>query len=887
MQILNLQVMRGPNVWSNYRSKIIIMKLDIQELEQYPSNKIDGFCDRLKTLIPSLATHRCSYDFEGGFFKRLDDGTWMGHIIEHIALEIQTLAGMEAGYGRTRSTGEEGIYNVVFSYEVEKAGVYAAKAAVRIAEALVKNEPYNLQEDIEELQYLNRTYNFGPSTGSIVAEAQKRNIPFKRLDEDSMVVFGHGIHQKRIRATMTSGTSSMGVDIAGDKDDTKKILMRAHIPMAEGDTAYDEEGLNKIIDKIGYPIVIKPIDGNHGRGVTTNIRNMEDALIAFHFAKKVSRKVIVERFMEGFDYRFLVINHKLVAVAKRTPAAVVGDGVSTIQQLIDETNLDPNRGEGHEKVMTTIKVDEITQGILSSKNLTLDSVLIDGQTLYLKDTANISTGGTSADVTDMVHPYNVLMAERISRIVGLDVCGIDIIAQNINIPIKGDVGGVVEVNACPGFRMHLAPSNGMARNVAKPVMDMLFPENAVSRVPIIAVTGTNGKTTTTRLLAHMAKQAGHKVGFTTTDGIYIQDHQVYSGDCTGPISAETVLTDPTVDFAVLECARGGILRSGLGFDNCNISIITNISDDHLGLKGINTLQEMAAVKEVVARSTYDDGFCILNADDDLVYAMKDKLYCNIALFSTDPENRRILPHIESGGLAAVVENGILTIYVGDERLQIARINDVPLSLGGKAECMVKNILAATLAAVIQRFTLEDIRKALGSFIPSPELTPGRFNMFKFPNFEVMIDYAHNVGGFVHLEKFLSQTQASDKIGIIAATGDRRDEDIRNVGIYAAKMFNIVIVRLDKDLRGSTPERINSLVLEGIESVDKTVDVIFIPEEERAIEFALSIAPEDSFVTILSDCIDECIVQVSAAQKSEFEKLTVEDNTNDLLMSQAS
>ena len=887
MQILNLQVMRGPNLWSNYRRRIIIMKLDIGELEEFPSHTLNGFNDRLKALIPSLSSHRCSYGYEGGFIQRLEDGTWMGHIIEHIALELQTLAGMDTGYGRTRSVDRKGVYNVVFSYEIEQAGLYAAKASVRIAEALVKGVSYDVSEDIAELEYLKRTYGFGPSTGAIVAEAVKRDIPYTRIGSDSMVVFGQGVHQKRIRATMTGQTGSMGVETAGDKEDTKQLLMRAHIPMAKGGTAYDEEELNDIIDKIGYPVVVKPVDGNHGRGVTTNIRSMEEAVAAFRVARQISKRVIVERFMEGFDYRFLVIDYRLAAVAKRTPASVTGDGVSTVAQLVELTNMDPNRGEGHEKVMTTIKIDAATLEILASKNLGPDSVPAEGEVLPLKDTANLSTGGTSADVTDMVHPYNVLMAERIARIMGLDVCGIDIVAQNINIPIRDHIGGVVEVNACPGFRMHLAPSHGMARNVAKPVMDMLYPEGSPSRIPLVAVTGTNGKTTTTRLLAHMAKHAGHRVGFTTTDGIYIQEQLVHSGDCTGPVSAQTVLTDPTVDFAVLECARGGILRSGLGVDHCNISIVTNISEDHLGLKGIHTIEEMAAVKEVVARSTFDDGYAVLNADDDLVYAMKEHVDCRVALFSTRMENPRVLRHIEAGGLAAVIDNGVLTVYVGDERLHIARINEVPLSVGGRAECMIKNILAATLAGVIQQFSLDQIRNALDSFIPSPELTPGRLNMFRFPHHEVMIDYAHNVGGFVHLRNFLSQVQSSCKIGVVSATGDRRDEDIRNVGVYAAHMFDMVVVRLDKDLRGSTPERINRLVLEGIRSVDKEVEVVFIPEEDKSIEFALCVAPEKAFVTILSDCIDECIKQVTDMQKEAFARLTMEDNHNDLLMSQAS
>lgn len=875
MKVLETKVLKGPNYWSNYRHKLIVIKLDLETLEDFPTNKISGFSERIESLLPTLFNHRCSKDYEGGLFERIKEGTWMGHVIEHVALEIQTLAGMECGFGRTRSAGESGVYNVIFTYEIEEAGLYAAEAAVRIAEKLISGDVYNLESDIATLRRIKTRKAFGPSTQSIINEAKKRGIPYRGMENGSTILFGQGANQKIIRASMTSNTSAWGVETAGDKEETKLLLAKAYIPVPAGEVVTTEEGAISAAEETGYPVVIKPIDGNHGRGITTNINSAEQVINAFRIASTISREIIVERFIEGDDYRFLVINFKLVAVAKRTPAFVMGDGKRTIQQLIDQTNSNPLRGEGHEKVLTTIKIDKVTEVILQNKNYDLGSVLPIGEILYLKDTANISTGGTSTDVTDRVHPANVFMAERIAKLMNLDICGIDVVATDVSVPITNLNGGVVEVNACPGFRMHLSPSKGLARNVAEPVMDMLYPAGKISRIPIVAVTGTNGKTTTTRLTAHLAKVAGHQVGYITTDGIYIQDYAVHYGDCTGSQSAATVLSDPTVDFAVLECARGGILRSGLGFDHCDISIITNISEDHLGLKGIQTLEEMAQVKAVVAKSTFDHGYSILNADDDLVFGMAKDLDCNVALFSMDPANERIKKHCTEGGLAAIIEKGYLSICKGEWKIRVAKVDSIPLTFDGKAECMIKNILPSVLAAIIQNFKIEDIRTALQTFIPSPELTPGRMNLFKFRNFEFMIDYAHNTGGFEELKTFMKRTTATHKVGIITGVGDRRDEDIRNLGVLSGQMFDEVIIRHDKDMRGRPENEVTALLLEGIQATNKTAVIHVISDELEAIQYAIDHAREGSFIVLSTDTVHESIEYVKnkvSEEKKVFKEL---------------
>ena len=860
--------MRGPNYWSIRRHKLIVMVLDLEDLEQKPTNKIDGFSERLQKLFPGMYEHRCSKGCPGGFFQRVDEGTWMGHVIEHIALEIQCLAGMDVGFGRTRTYGEEGVYFVVFDFIEEKVGRYAAKAAFRIAQALIDGEDYNLEEDIQEMREIRQYEGLGPSTASIIAEAESRNIPWLRLNKYSLCQLGYGSNQKRIQATVTSQTSSIGVELACDKDDTKHLLEQAEVPIPKGDIIRTERGLKEVIDDIGYPIVIKPVNGNHGRGITTNINTIEDALIAFNAAKEVSRYVIVERYITGEDFRILVINNKMVAAAKRSPAHVIGDGKSTIQQLIDKVNEDPRRGFGHEKVLTKIEINNLTLEILKENNLTPDSVVEKGEHVKLKNTANLSTGGTAEDVTDLVHPSNVFMAERISKIINLDICGIDIMAHTLTEPISETGGAVLEVNAGPGFRMHLQPSSGLPRNVAANVVDMLFPPGEDSRIPIIAVTGTNGKTTTTRLIAHIAKMKGKKVGYTTTDGVYIQNRLLMKGDCTGPASAEFVLKDPTVNYAVLECARGGLLRAGLGFKKCDIGVVTNVAGDHLGLKGIHTIEQLAKVKGVIPETVKPDGYAVLNADDDLVFDMANKVDCNFALFSMDENNPRIKRQFNRGGISAIYENGYITICKGEWKMRVSKAANVPLTMGGKAKFMTQNVLAAVLATYLDGFKIEDIKVAIESFIPSPSQTPGRLNMFNFKNFKVLLDYAHNPAGFRAMKDFVDQIDASKKVGIVAGVGDRRKEDNNELGAIAAEMFDEIIIRQDRNLRGKNEADLINEIHSGIKSVHPEKKVDIIRSEKDAIIHAINNAEKDSLVIVSSDVVPDALNLVMKLREKE-------------------
>jgi len=871
MNIREINAMRGPNYWSIRRHKLIVMVLDLGKMEEFPTNKVPGFSERLKKMFPTMYSHRCSEGCEGGFFMRVDDGTWMGHVIEHIALEIQTIAGMDTGFGRTRGYGEEGVYNVVFSYMEESVGRYAAEASVKICNALIAAEDYDLNDDIQRMRELREADRLGPSTGSIVEEAESRGIPWIRLNKYSLVQLGYGANQKRIQATVTSETSSIGVELACDKEDTKYLLERAEVEVPCGDIIRRESSLEDACKYVGYPVVIKPIDGNHGRGITVDIQNYESALVAFNHAKESSRSgaIIVEKFIKGEDYRLLVINNKLVAGAIRTPAHVVGDGKSTVQGLIDKVNSDPRRGYGHENVLTQITVNELTQTIIKAAGYTLESVIALGERLILKDTANLSTGGTAEDITDIIHPANVSMAERISKIIDLDICGIDIMTTDISQPLSETGGAVLEVNAGPGFRMHLAPTKGLPRNVAAPVIDKLFPNKGdTGRIPIIAITGTNGKTTTSRLIAHIAKMNGYRVGYTTSDGVYIQNRLLMTGDCTGPASAEFVLKDPTVNMAVLESARGGLLRAGLGFKKCDVGIVTNIAADHLGLKGIHTIEQLAKVKGVIPETVLPDGYAILNADDDLVYEMRRTVECNVALFSMDENNPRIKALQRLNGITAVYEEGYVTICRGEWKMRLMKAEHIPLTFGGKAKFMIQNVLAAILAAHVQGMSNEDIKAALETFVPSPSQTPGRLNLFKFSKFDILLDYAHNAAGMRALKDFIDELDATVKVGIIAGIGDRREEDNNEMGAIAAEMFDEIIIRQDKRLRGKTEQELIKMLDDGIKSQDPNKKTTIIPSESEAIKYAVKNVVEGSLIVLCSDVVPDALELVKELKEMD-------------------
>lgn len=859
MQVLEIRTLRGPNYWSGYWKKLIVMRLDIGDYEDRPTDAIDGFYGRIVELMPTLKVHGCSYQEEGGFLRRVQEGTWAGHVIEHFALELQTLAGMDTGYGRTRETNERGIYNVVFSYMEEEVGRYAGRAAVQLFLDIAEEKPLgeigaSIARDVQRMREIREDVRFGPSTGALVEEAESRNIPYIRLNDQSLVQLGYGVYQKRIQATTTANTNMIAVDIAANKHATKKLLGDMGVPVPKGYRIRDIDELEKTLESVGYPAVIKPLDGNHGRGATVGIKTLEAAQTAFEKAKEYSRYVIVEQQLQGSDFRALVVNNRLIAVAERVPAHVVGDGESTIEQLIEKTNADPRRGYGHEKVLTQIETDGQTMRCIRSSGYELDSVLPKDEILYLKTTANISTGGTAIDRTDEVHPHNAFLFERIARIIGLDVAGIDVIAPNVSDKLSENGGGIIEVNAAPGFRMHLAPSEGIGRNVAEHVIDMLYPTGSPSRIPIISITGTNGKTTVTRLIAHVLRGGGLTVGYTTTDGTYIQNQQIVQGDNTGPVSAQLVLKDPTVQVAVLETARGGIIRAGLGFDHCDIGVVTNVAADHLGLKDVNTLEDLARVKAVVPRAVSRRGFAVLNAEDPLVYKMRDAVEGTCVYFSMDENHPNIRRQAEKGRTSCVLESGYVTILKGKWKVRIEKVVNVPLTYGGRAEFMIQNVLAATLACFVHGVSLEDLRVGLTTFNAGTALTPGRLNFVEIGDATVLMDYAHNPAGLRGLTSFINKLPNKYRTVVLNGTGDRRDDDIREFAKIAADNFDRIVIRAGHYLRGRTEEEMFALLQEGIAQSENSPQVRIIPDSRTAIHHAIKHARKKELVVTLADLV---------------------------------
>ncbi|NCR55593.1 MAG: cyanophycin synthetase [Microcystis aeruginosa L211-07] len=863
MKILRTQTLRGPNYWSIRRDKLIVMRLDLEDLAEKPSNEIPGFYEGLIDVLPSLVEHYCSPGYRGGFFERVRTGTYMGHIIEHIALELQELAGTPVGFGRTRSTSTPGVYNVVFEYVEEQAGRYAGRAAVRLCQSIVDTGTYSKEElaqDLADLRDLCNNAALGPSTETIVKEAQARNIPWLLLSARAMVQLGYGVHQKRIQATLSSFSGILAVELACDKEGTKTILKDGGIPVPRGTVIQYLDELSAAIEEVGgFPIVIKPLDGNHGRGISIDVKTQQEAEEAYDLASAASktRSVIVERYYKGSDHRILVINGKVAAVAERIPAHVVGDGRSTIEELIDITNQDPNRGDGHANVLTKITIDKTALNVLEKQGYELTSILAHGEIAYLRATANLSTGGIAVDRTDEIHPENVWIAQRVAKLIGLDIAGIDVVTEDIRKPLKEVDGVIVEVNAAPGFRMHVAPSRGLPRNIAAPVIDMLFPPGTPSRVPILAITGTNGKTTTSRLISHICRQTGKVVGFTTTDGVYIDDYLVEKGDNTGPYSASMILKDPTVEIAVLETARGGILRSGLAFNQCDVGVVLNVAADHLGIGDIDTIEQMAKVKSVVAEVVSAEGYAVLNADDPLTVSMAEKVKGRVAYFSMSPDNPIIHDHIRRGGMAAIYENGYLSILEGEWTLRIEEAVNIPVTMQGMAPFMIANALAACLATFVQGIDIELIRQGVRTFKPSVAQTPGRMNLFDLGHHHALIDYAHNPAGYEAVGGFVGNW-SGEKVGVVGGPGDRRDDDLILLGKLSAQMFDRIIVKEDNDTRGRRRGEVADLILRGISQENASLRPEVILDETEALEKALSTVSEGGLVVIFPESVTQAI-----------------------------
>jgi cyanophycin synthetase len=835
LRILSERVFRGPNVW-HYEPAIQLV-VDLGMLEDYPTNLIPGFADALVERLPGLQNHSCSRGRRGGFVERLHEGTWLGHVAEHVALQLQQAVGHDMRRGKTRQVrGERGRYNVIYAYSDEGVGLAAGQLAVQLVNDLIEHDPeFDFEAELERFIVRGERTAFGPSTQAIVDEAVSRDIPFIRLNTSSLVQLGQGVHQKRIRATMTSNTSSVAVDIAGNKELTLNLLSAAGLPVPRSQSVRRADDAVRLAHRIGYPVVVKPLDGNHGRGVILDLRDDDAVRRGFEAAYEESRNgwVIVETYITGKDYRCLVIDGRIAAIAERVPAHVIGDGTSTVAELVERTNADPRRGVGHEKVLTRIKVDQAAIDLVREQGFALDDVPPADTMIKLTLTGNMSTGGISIDRTFEAHPENIEIAEEAARVVGLDIAGIDFIAPDITQPVRETGGAICEVNAAPGFRMHTHPTVGDPQYIAKPVVDMLFPPGTPSRIPIIAVTGTNGKTTTSRMIAHIFKGIGRKVGMTSTDGVVIDERLVIKADASGPRSAKMVLQNPRVDMAVFEVARGGILREGLGYERNDVGVVLNVQPDHLGLRGVDTLEQLADVKGVIVEAVPRNGYAVLNADDPLVRGMRRRCSGRVVWFTMAQPGSEIRESVEDhcrrGGRAVVLERSdlgdMITVLEGRRSMQLAWTHLLPSTFRGRALMNVQNAMAAAAAAFAAGASLHDIRGGLRSFSTNYYLAPGRLNEVLVEGRTVIVDYAHNPPSMRMLGDFVDKTGDDldstnemgkiSRIGVVATAGDRRDEDMREIGQIAAQHFDVVIVREDDSTRGRQRGEVADLIAAGV------------------------------------------------------------------------
>jgi cyanophycin synthetase len=876
MRILDKAVYVGPSLYAHF--PVIRLDVDLGELENWPSVKLGrGFTDGLVAALPGLHTHTCSYGKPGGFIRRLteDDGTWMGHILEHVAIELQNVAGEAVTFGKTRSHGATGQYHVIYQYQQEDVGTEAGRLGLMLLHSLLPAElrpdgavppDFDFAAERDEfIRYAQRRH-LGPSTMSLVRAAEERKIPWIRVNEQSLIQFGHGRYQQRIQATVTGRTSHIAVELASDKEETNRILGNLGLPVPRQRLVQGEEDAVEAAELIGYPVVVKPFNANHGRGITIHITTAEDVRAAFEVAREHSRSVIVESFITGDDHRMLVIDGRLVAVSKRVPGHVVGDGVHTIEQLVDEVNQDPRRGIGHEKVLTRLNFDHQAESMLERNGYTRESVPADGERVFLRSTGNLSTGGTATDLTDVVHPDNVEMATRAVRAIGLDVGGVDFLSTDITESYKEVGGAICEINAAPGFRMHMAPSEGRPRDVAGPVMDMLFPPGTPSRIPIAAVTGTNGKTTTARMLAHIHKLAGQHVGLTSTDGVYIDGQRTVAGDMTGPVATRMVLSDPSVDVAVLEVARGGLLRAGMGVRHCDVGAVLNVKSDHLGLRGIGTLDQLAQVKRIVVEVAR--GTAVLNADDPLCLKMADYTQAEHLCYVTmDPTHELVGEHIKEGGRGVVLESGIkgqmITIYDRGAHIPLLWTHLIPATLEGRATHNVQNAMFAAAMAFSMGLRLEDIRHGLRTFDTTFFQAPGRMNIYDEHPFKVILDYGHNPAAVEVMCDLVERLDVTGRrICLLAAPGDRRDEDIKEIGRIAAGRFDRYICRRDDQLRGRTSEEVPNLLRDALlEHGTDAAQILVIPDEQAAVDAALREAEAGDLLLIFGDAITRCWKQV--------------------------
>jgi cyanophycin synthetase len=842
MKIMDLRAFEGRNIHSHRPT--VEMIVDLGTYADVDSRNIDGLAEKLLNLIPSLTGHYCGVGRPGGFAMRLREGTMLGHVMEHVALELQALVGIEVGFGRTRLISRPGKYRVVFGCQLTPVGIQAGRYAFQIVHDLAQGKTPPLESIRQELIKIKMESSLGPSTAAIAHAARQRGIPVMRIcNQKSLLQLGHGCHRQLVWATLTSATSAVGVDLACDKNMTKQILAQAGLPTPPGGMVQSLAEALQLWERLGPPLVIKPGDGNQGKGVSLNLQTPAQVQAAFQMAKNYSEQVLVEKHLPGDHYRLLVVNDCMVAAAKRLPAQVVGDGRHTIRQLIDITNQDPLRGDGHELPLTKIKIDPIVLMVLARQNLSLDDVPDPQKVVFLRDNANLSTGGTAIDVTEQVHPSNSALAVRAARALGLNVAGVDLVAERID--RLDPAATIIEVNASPGIRMHHYPTEGKPRDAGGKIVEALFPPGKPARIPIVAVTGTNGKTTTARLISHMLAESGRLVGLACTDGIYVGGTRFRKGDMAGPRSARTILQNPTVEAAVLEVARGGLVRAGLGYDESDVGVILNVTLDHVGQDGIATLDELAHVKSLVAEAVCATGVTVLNADDPYVARMSAVANGEVIFFTGSPENLIVHKHVAGGGRAVMLKDNQLVYVIEKTEEVVAPVSKIPITRQGLVGHNVENVLAAAAAGFGLGLPGSVIRSALESFTSNP----GRFELYECEGYRVLIDYGHNPAGFEKTCRAARQLTKGRLIGVVGVPGDRNDETILMAGEMAARGLNYLVIKEDADLRGRQPGEVAGLLARGAARGNAgPKDITIVLHEDEAVTTAVQMmSPGDTLI----------------------------------------
>jgi cyanophycin synthetase len=838
MEVVSVRNYEGRNIYSH--KPVVKMVVDLGDLAEMSTDELPEFNHKLLSYFPGLRTHSCSPGYQGGFVQRLYEGTLVSHVTEHLALEIQCMMGYDVSFGKTRVIEEPALYCIIYEYINEFCAMEVGYAAARIVVALARNEEVPVNDIIDELMQLRRQSDLGPSTQAIIDEARHRHIPVRRLGQDSLLQLGYGRRMQFIQASLPGTISSIAVDLAKDKQLAKQLLKENGVPVPNGGAVTSEHEAVALAEELGYPVVVKPMDANQGKGVTVNITEVGQVKEAYRRASYFAPSVLVEKHIIGKDYRILVVGNKVSAVAERKPPHVTGDGIHTITELVAEENKNPKRGLGHEKALTQICLDSVAKEFLARSGFSVNDIPEVGEVVYLRENGNLSTGGSAQDCTAHIHPENIEYAIKAAHVLGLDVAGVDMVVDNISQPITLQEGAIIEVNAAPGLRMHLFPSVGESRNVAADILDYMYPDKTIASIPIVSVTGTNGKTTVTRLIRHVLSLTGLKVGMTCSSGTFIGDECIMEGDNTGPLSAHSVLYNNEVEAAVLETARGGIIHRGLGYDLADVGVITNISNDHIGLDGINTLEDMVFVKSLVVEAIKPGGYAVLNADDQMTEQIARQVYCDLILFARNRDNPFLQAHIDQGGTALVIEDNVMCIYRNHLKTEVIGIEEIPITFDGKAACNIENSLAA--AASLFALGVDDhiIRVGLMSFKPDPHTNAGRFNLFDLGDFQVLLDYGHNYSGYQSVIQFAQEMDASRLVGVIGVPGDRMDKAIFEVGQLAGQSFSKIYIKEDEDLRGREPGEVAAILYHGAVSggADRR-NIEIVHAEAEALKTAIS------------------------------------------------